>query len=98
MALFAKLQLRQGAASFNQNNIGLHTKSFEQIRMKEINPRHLTKTMTFFSHTRFRCSGDSGLDLEFQNLGYITYVDWVTDSHLDRANVTKETASIFVSG
>jgi hypothetical protein len=35
-----------------------------------------------------------GLTLEFRNCGYLIYVDWIEDSHLDRENVNKQTADL----
>lgn len=35
-----------------------------------------------------------GLFMEFTEMGYSVYLDWVTDSHLSRANVTKASCEL----
>src|SRR5215210_1764942 len=48
----------------------------------------------FLSHSYLDVQEVLGLTLEFRNCAYITYVDWIEDYQLDRANVTRETADL----
>ncbi len=48
----------------------------------------------FLSHSYLDREEVYGLYLELTEMGYIVYVDWIVDSHLDRTNVTKETAEL----
>jgi len=57
--------------------------------------RNLSSTKTFDIFLS-RSSKDAvlveGLKLSLEDLGYSVYVDWIEDPHLDRKNVTRETA------
>lgn len=56
-----------------------------------------TKSSTFdifLSHSFLDKEEVFGLYVELIRLGYTVYVDWIVDSHLDRKNVTKETADL----
>lgn len=48
----------------------------------------------FLSHSFLDKSEVQGLYQELTDFGYKVYVDWIVDPHLDRANVTKETATL----
>lgn len=47
----------------------------------------------FLSHSFLDKEEVEGLYLELTDFGFKVYVDWIIDPHLDRANVTKESAS-----
>jgi hypothetical protein len=51
----------------------------------------------FLSHCYLDKTAVKGLYIELTRLGFSVYVDWIVDSHLDRNNVTKETAKIIQS-
>lgn len=46
----------------------------------------------FLCHSYLDKEEVNGLYRELTNLGFTVYVDWIVDPHLDRNNVTKETA------
>jgi hypothetical protein len=48
----------------------------------------------FLSHSFLDKEEVEGLYIELTNQGYSVYVDWIIDPHLDRANVTKESAKL----
>ena len=48
----------------------------------------------FLSHSNLDRKLVEGIYLELTNKGFSVYVDWIIDPHLDRNNVTKETAEI----
>lgn len=48
----------------------------------------------FISHSFLDKKEIQGLYIELTNFGYSVYVDWVIDPHLDRENVTKESAEL----
>lgn len=48
----------------------------------------------FLSHSYLDMSVVKGLFLELTSLGYKVYVDWIIDPHLDRKNVTIESAEL----
>lgn len=46
----------------------------------------------FLSHSFLDKDEVEGIYYELSNQGFKVYVDWITDKHLDRKNVTEETA------
>ncbi len=48
----------------------------------------------FLSHSNLDRKLVEGIYIELTNKGFSVYVDWIIDPHLDRTNVTKETAEI----
>jgi hypothetical protein len=48
----------------------------------------------FLSHSFLDKEEVEGLYIELTNQGYSVYVDWIIDPHLDRTNVTKESAKL----
>lgn len=48
----------------------------------------------FLSHSFLDREEVRGLYIELTNMGYSVYVDWIIDPHLDRNNVTKQTAQL----
>lgn len=48
----------------------------------------------FLSHSFLDKEEVEGLYIELTNLGYTVYVDWIVDPHLDRNNITKESATL----
>ncbi len=48
----------------------------------------------FLSHSFLDKDEVEGLYVELTNLGYSVYVDWIVDPHLDRSNVTKDSAAL----
>lgn len=48
----------------------------------------------FLSHSYLDKDEVEGLYIELTNLGLTVYVDWIIDPHLDRKNVTKESAAL----
>lgn len=51
----------------------------------------------FLSHSFLDKEEVEGLYIELTNQGYSVYVDWIIDPHLDRTNVTKESAKLIQS-
>jgi len=47
----------------------------------------------FLSHSFLDKDEVEGLYLELTDFGFTVYVDWIIDPHLDRTNVTKESAT-----
>lgn len=48
----------------------------------------------FLSHSFLDKDEVKGLYIELSRMGFSVYVDWIVDPHLDRSNVTKETATL----
>jgi hypothetical protein len=48
----------------------------------------------FLSHSYVDRDDVEGLYYELRGMGFSVYVDWIVDSHLDRSNVTKATATL----
>ena len=95
MSLFTKSDLRQRVVERKQRDATFSTKSAQEIlqeRRKSAPPG--TKFDIFLSHSYLDAELVLGLSLAFQALNYQVYVDWVVDSHLDRSNVSKETARL----
>jgi len=51
----------------------------------------------FLSHSKLDEEEVKGLKLMLEDYGHSVYVDWIDDPHLDRASVSKETASLLRS-
>jgi len=51
----------------------------------------------FLSHSFLDKLEVEGLFLELTDFGFKVYVDWIIDPHLDRSNVTKESATLIKS-
>jgi len=48
----------------------------------------------FLSHSFLDRSVIKGLFIELKSMGFKVYVDWIVDPHLDRNNITKESAEL----
>ena len=48
----------------------------------------------FLSHSFLDKDEVEGLYLELTDFGFTVYIDWIIDPHLDRTNVTKESATL----
>jgi TIR domain len=48
----------------------------------------------FLSHSFLDKEEVFGLYRELTSMGYTVYVDWIVDSHLDRTNITKDSAEL----
>ncbi len=48
----------------------------------------------FISHSFRDAEAIYGIKVTIEEMGYKVYVDWINDSHLDRNNVTKDTAEL----
>jgi len=74
----------------NLSSSGLRgTKTFSAAANEN---KHKTAFDIFLSHSFKDKEYISGLYLELTAQGYSVYVDWIIDPHLQRGNVTKETA------
>lgn len=67
---------------------------FEQRTFSARNVSINTKFDIFLSHSFLDRQEVQGLYQELTDFGYTVYVDWIVDPHLDRTNVTKESASL----
>lgn len=85
MALFTSSYLR------NKYSSTLITE--KKIYFSNVDKSNL-KFDIFLSHSYLDREEVYGLYRELTEMGYKVYVDWVVDSHLDRKNVTKETAEL----
>lgn len=66
----------------------------ESTRMfSQANKTHIAFDI-FISHSFLDKDEVEGLYLELTRLGYTVYVDWIIDPHLDRNNITKQTATL----
>lgn len=68
-------------------------KLFEQ-KLFSIRNTEQTQFDIFLSHSFLDKKAVQGLYQELTDFGYSVYVDWIIDPHLDRTNVTKESASL----
>lgn len=83
MALYTKSYLRRIAATETMNE---STRLYSQRDL-----RHDTFDI-FLSHRFLDREEVRGMYLELTRKGLSVYVDWIVDPHLDRTNVTKDTA------
>lgn len=67
---------------------------FESRMFSARNVPVTTKFDIFLSHSFLDKAEVQGLYQELTDFGYSVYVDWIVDPHLDRANVTKESATL----
>lgn len=83
-----------------------YLKQLAESKRKFINDRKLTlaeradadKTFDIFlCHGFLDESEVDGIYVELTNLGLEVYVDWIVDPHLDRTNVTKQSAELIRS-
>ncbi len=88
MALFTSASLKKRSAQ----------KTFSETRnfLNESAKTHHSFDI-FLSHSFLDKEEVEGLYLELRDLGYTVYVDWIIDPHLDRKNVTKNTAELIRS-
>ncbi len=86
MSLYSSSYLR-GLASNTQ-------RIFEQKMFSVRNVPVSTVFDIFLSHSFLDKLEVQGLYQELTDFGYSVYVDWIVDPHLDRANVTKESATL----
>ena len=94
MPLITKSDLRWRAATYRKNT-GQETKSYKRMLEEENPPSPLNREYTIFlSHSYLDVQEILGLSLELRNCGHLTYVDSIEDFHLDRENVTRQTADI----
>jgi hypothetical protein len=85
MALFTSASLKQRSAK--------QTFSERSFLLAESNKAHVQFDI-FLSHSFLDRDEVEGIYLELTDAGYSVYVDWIIDPHLDRNNVTKNTAEI----
>lgn len=67
---------------------------FEQKLFSAQNVSENKEFDIFLSHSFLDREEVQGLYQELTDFGYSVYVDWIVDPHLDRSNVTKESASL----
>jgi hypothetical protein len=67
---------------------------FESRMFSARNVPITTKFDIFLSHSFLDKAEVQGLYQELTDFGYSVYVDWIVDPHLDRANVTKKSATL----
>lgn len=67
---------------------------FEQKLFSVRNIPLNTQFDIFLSHSFLDKEDVQGLYQELTDFGFSVYVDWIVDPHLDRTNVTKETATL----
>jgi hypothetical protein len=96
MALLTKSYLSAKA----QKSSGHVTEAYIRASSAE-KLRHFANTAStyetfdiFLSHSREDAILIKGLRDELDDLGYKPYVDWIEDPHLDRSDVTTETAAV----
>jgi hypothetical protein len=85
MSLYSSSYLKNLASS---RTAQVKTKLFTESR--QIN----TGFDIFLSHSFLDKEEVEGLYLELTDFGFTVYVDWIIDPHLDRTNVTKESATL----
>lgn len=86
MGIYSSAELKS-IASKKQN-------LFESKLFSVRNVSVTTKFDIFLSHSFLDKAEVQGLYQELTDFGYSVYVDWIVDPHLDRANVTKESATL----
>lgn len=76
-----------------QNLKGAYRSTFEALN-ETVQKQRTDKMYTIFlSHARVDSDIILGVKGIIEELGYSIYIDWVDDPHLDRTNVTAETAA-----
>lgn len=84
MAIYTSNYLKNVSARKNLNE---SARMFSQTRAK-------SSFDIFLSHSFIDREIIYGLYYELEAMGYSVYVDWIVDPHLDRKNVTKESAAL----
>jgi len=81
-------------------NLASNKRSFinESKRIFSSKTTDMTETFDIFlSHSFLDKDEVYGIYIELTSKGYTVYVDWIVDSHLNRDNVTKESAELIRS-
>jgi hypothetical protein len=95
MALITISELRTAAGQARNKKASYRTSTDlrkalnEEFRAKPVDEQF----DVFLSHTFRDADHLIGLREILEDYGYKIYIDWVVDAHLDRANVTKDTAA-----
>ena len=84
MALYTSNYLKALSQSFTINETNTKLFSANEDTIFDI----------FLSHCFLDREEIKGIYIELTQMGYKVYVDWIIDPHLDRNNVTKETAEL----
>lgn len=85
MSLYTSAYLKQISKYKNLN---------ESTKMFSEKDKIHTSFDIFLSHSFLDKDEVEGLYIELTRMGFKVYVDWIIDPHLDRTNVTKESATI----
>lgn len=85
MALYTSEYLKSRA---QRNSYVLESKIFSERKKKH------TSFDIFLSHSFLDKDEVEGLYDELTSMGFSVYLDWIIDPHLDRNNVTKESAEL----
>lgn len=82
------------SSTYLKNLASTNQRLFEQKLFSVRDVPVTTKFDIFLSHSFLDKAEIQGLYQELTDFGYSVYVDWIVDPHLDRTNVTKESATL----
>ncbi len=82
------------SSTYLKNLAATKQKLFETKMFSARNVPITTKFDIFLSHSFLDREEVKGLYQELTDFGYSVYVDWIVDPQLDRANVTKDSATL----
>lgn len=82
------------SSTYLKNIASTKQRLFESKMFSVRNVPLTTKFDIFLSHSFLDKSEVQGLYQELTDFGYSVYVDWIVDPHLDRVNVTKDSATL----
>ncbi|MBV2196693.1 MAG: toll/interleukin-1 receptor domain-containing protein [Flavobacterium sp.] len=82
------------SSTYLKNLASTKQRLFESKMFSARNVPLTTKFDIFLSHSFLDKAEVQGLYQELTDFGFSVYVDWIVDPHLDRANVTKESATL----
>lgn len=82
------------SSTYLKNLASTKQRLFENKMFSARNVPVTTKFDIFLSHSFLDKAEVQGLYQELTDFGFSVYVDWIVDPHLDRENVTKESATL----
>jgi len=100
MALFTARELRAKGQQYvaAANSRGFSTKTAGAHLTESAQSESKTSEFDIFlAHAYLDATLVAGLKADIEDMGFSVYVDWIQDSHLDRANVDKTSVELLKS-
>ena len=100
MALFTARELRAKGQQYVAvaNSRGFSTKTAGALLTESAQSKSRTSEFDIFlAHAYLDATLVAGLKADIEDMGFSVYVDWIQDSHLDRASVDKSSVELLRS-